>query len=313
MTRTSRVLVLAGTISFLCTGWASAQVKKSIAVAPIQWQAAATIGGLSGEALTAQLISELNNSGKYRVVERENLEGILKEQDMATAGRTRKGSGAKTGDIEGAQLLIKAVITDAEEKGSQGGGVGIGGISVGGGETEYLLTMDMRIYDATTSLIMKTVTVSAKQKKGAVNAGVGIGGVSVGGQKSGGDTTGAVVRDLIVKALGQINEQSEAQGWKTKVQAVKEGKIIILGGTRDGLKDGMKFEVFKLGEPLVDEKTGEVLDEGEETKIGEIELTEVKDKVAYAKAVSGEGFEKDNVAKLIANKTDQPKEEGKGK
>ena len=79
------------------------------------------------------MITELDKTGRYRVVERENLAGILQEQDLAAQGRMRKGSGAKSGDLEGAQLMIKCVITDAEEATSDGTSGGFGGFSGGGG------------------------------------------------------------------------------------------------------------------------------------------------------------------------------------
>ena len=64
----------------------------------------------------------------------------------------------------------------------------------------------------------------------------------------------------------------------------------------------MKFDVFELGEALIDEDTGEVLDEGEETQIGTIQLTKVKDKISYASMVTGEGAAKGNVVRLVKAK-----------
>ena len=99
---------------------AEAEVKKSIAVAPIGSTAGA-VKWITGEAIQAQLITELTKTGRYRVVERENIQGILGEQDLASGGRSRKGSGPASGDLEGAQLMIKGVITDAEEESAKGG------------------------------------------------------------------------------------------------------------------------------------------------------------------------------------------------
>ncbi len=281
-----------------CCTAAQAEVKKSIAVAPIGWSAG-TVSWVSGEAIEAQLISELTKTGRYRVVERENISGILGEQDMGTAGRTRKGSGPATGDLEGAQLMIKGVITDAEEESGKGGRGSFGGISLGGRKTVYRVTMDFRIYDTQTSLILDTATVTAEQVKKKKSAGLRIGGLGLGGDKSAGDTTGAIIRDLIQQALVAVDKQAEKLGWKSKVLTVKKEKVVILGGSRDGLEDGMRFKVFQLGEQIIDEDTGQVLDEGEETEVGEIKLVQVKEKVSYATSVTGEAAQKGNVVKLI--------------
>lgn len=281
-----------------CCTAAQAEVKKSIAVAPIG-SSAGTVAWISGEAIQAQLITELTKTGRYRVVERENIGGILAEQDMGTAGRTRKGSGPATGDLEGAQLMIKGVITDAEEESGKGARGSFAGISLGGRKTIYRVTMDFRIYDTQTSLILDTATVTAEQVKKKKSGGLRIGGLGLGGDKSAGDTTGAIIRDLIKQALVAVDKQAEKLGWKSKVLTVKNDKVVILGGSRDGLEDGMRFRLFQLGEQIIDEDTGQVLDEGEETEVGEIKLTQVKEKVSYATSVTGEPAQKGNVVKLI--------------
>ncbi len=79
-------------------------------------------------------------------------------------------------------------------------------------------------------------------------------------------------------------------------------KAVVLGGKRDGLEKGMKFKLFELGEQIIDEDTGEVLDEGEETEIGEIELVQVKEKISFAVSTTGQSPQKGNVVKLVSAK-----------
>ncbi len=294
---------LVASLAFLgvlcCCAAVNAEVKKSIAVAPIT-STAGTVKWISGESIQAQLISELTKTGRYRVVERENISGILGEQDMAAGGRTRKGSGPKTGDLEGAQLMIKGVITDAEEESAKGGSGSFGGLSLGGKKTVYRVTMDFRIYDTQTSLILDTATVTAEQIKKKKGGGLRIGKLGLKGEESKGDTTGAIVRDLIKQALVAVDTQAGKLPWKSNVIAVKkDGKVVMLGGSRDGLESGMRFKVFQLGEQIVDEDTGEVLDEGEETEVGEIVLTQVKEKVCYATTATGQPPQKGNVVRLV--------------
>lgn len=299
--RLGLVAAVAACAAWVGTPTAQAEVKRSIAVAPIA-STAGTVSWISGEAIHAQLITELDKTGRYRVVERENLGGILQEQDLAAGGRMRKGSGAKTGDLEGAQLMIKGTITDAEEESGKGGSAGFGGLSLGGKKTVYRVTMDFRIYDMTTGIILGTAATTAEQVKKGKSGGIGIGGLRLGGSKSKGDTTGAIVRDLIKQALVALDKHSEALGWKSKVLSIKGEKAVILGGKRDGLEKGMKFKLFELGEQIIDEDTGEVLDEGEETEIGEIELVQVKEKISFAVTSTGQSPQKGNVVKLVSAK-----------
>jgi curli biogenesis system outer membrane secretion channel CsgG len=277
-----------------------AEVKKSISVAPIQWTCS-RVGWIHGQSLHAQIITELGRTGRYRVVERENLGGIIREQDLGTSGRTRKGSSPKVGDIEGSQLMIKCVITDAEMEQRKGGRGSIGGIRLGGKKTTYRITMDVRIYDAQTSIIQNTVAVTAEQVVKGKGGGIRIGGLGLGGNKEDRDTSGAITRDLIQQAIRAIDQESKKVSWSTKVITLRGDKAVIRGGLRDGLEVGMKLKVYALGEPIIDEDTGEVLDEGEETEVGEITLSQVKEKVAFGTKSSGKPAEKGNVVRLITN------------
>ena len=60
---------------------------------------------------------------------------------------------------------------------------------------------------------------------------------------------------------------------------------MINRGSREGVKVGSKFVVGGV-EEIVDEDTGEVLD-SEMTQVGKLEVTKVKEKIAYCKAIEG--------------------------
>ena len=73
--RSSSVVGLALLSVLVWAPGAGAEVKKSIAVAPITSTAGA-VKWISGEALQAQLITELTKTGRYRLVHRDNTRGI---------------------------------------------------------------------------------------------------------------------------------------------------------------------------------------------------------------------------------------------
>ena len=52
---------------------------------------------------------------------------VLREQDLVSSGCIAKPSGAKTGNVLGAQYLVQLVITDYEAK-TSGTNSGIGGL-----------------------------------------------------------------------------------------------------------------------------------------------------------------------------------------
>ena len=121
--------------------------------------------------------------------------------------------------------------------------------------------------------------------------GSGLGGLTgdLAGFKK--DNLGKACEDAVGQCLEFLIKELEEIPWEGSVMLAKPGKIIINRGEREGVSMGMTFDVGEI-EELVDEDTGEVLD-SEMTKVAKLEVTQVKEKVAYCKALSGE----DKVAK----------------
>lgn len=129
-----------------------------------------------GEGMRDMLTTALFNTNRYILLEREQLEEVLAEQDLAAAGRVKKGTEAPTGEIYGADLIITASITEflTDGKGLEGE-TEILGIRVGGGIKKAHIAMDIRVIDAKTSQIVSAGSVEGD----ATNIGLG-GGTHVG-------------------------------------------------------------------------------------------------------------------------------------
>jgi len=143
--------------------------------------------GAIGDGMADMLATALFHSNRYIVLERQTLGDVLKEQDLATAGRIKKGTEAPTGEIEGAELLITGAVTEFE--GAQSGvGGGIGGIGgtagrilggIAGGIKNAHMAIDVRVVDTKTSRIVAATSVEGKATDfalGGALAGAGAGG-----------------------------------------------------------------------------------------------------------------------------------------
>lgn len=143
--------------------------------------------GAIGDGMADMLATALFNSNRYIVLERQTLHDVLSEQDLATAGRIKKGTEAPTGEIEGAELLITGAVTEFE--GNQSGiGGGIGGVGgnvgrilggIAGGIKKAHMAIDMRVIDTRTSRIVAATSVEGEATDfalGGALAGAGSGG-----------------------------------------------------------------------------------------------------------------------------------------
>ena len=80
----------------------------------------------AGIGLKKMLSNALVECGCFRVVERAQLKSAFSEQELALSGSVRRGTGARTGQITGAQVTILADVTEFKENES---GFGLGGFT----------------------------------------------------------------------------------------------------------------------------------------------------------------------------------------
>jgi len=145
-----------------------------------------------GTGMADQLVTALFNSNRFIVLERQTLGSVLSEQDLGASGRIKKGTEAAIGEIEGAELLVVAAVTefDGAASGTQGsvGGGAFGGAgaligAVTGGIKKAHMAIDLRIIDARTSRILAATSVEGESTD--VNLGGAIGGFFGGGALGG--------------------------------------------------------------------------------------------------------------------------------
>jgi curli biogenesis system outer membrane secretion channel CsgG len=123
-----------------------------------------------GDGMADQLLTALFQSNRFIVVERgEGINDVLAEQDFGASGRVRQDSAAQIGQIEGAELLVVAAVT--ELSGNTGGTSGnirtgnraldVAGALFGGRQSSHI-AIDLRIVDANTSRILAATSVEGE-------------------------------------------------------------------------------------------------------------------------------------------------------
>ena len=105
------------------------------------------------------LATQLFHTNRFIVIERQNLMDVLREQDLSSAGRIREGTGAPTGQIEGAEMLVTCDVTE-KDKGNRGGG-----ILLLGGLRHSHIAVDIRLVDARTSRLLSAATVEGRSSQ----------------------------------------------------------------------------------------------------------------------------------------------------
>lgn len=271
--------------------------KKLIAVAEFEnktnWSGQVNLG----TGMADQLITSLMNTGRYTVLERDNIQGVLKEQDFAASGRTTAEGGAKIGQINRAQILIQGAITEFGSQGGGGGGVNIKGFTLGGSSAEAVVGVDVRVYDTTTGQVLasKACRGVAKSSGSAIGYSGGDFGFATGGESR--TPMDFAVRAAIQQAVDFITIEASRVPWAGRVAMFKDGLIYINAGRENGIQIGDRFDVFKEGEAVVDPDSGMTLG-SEMTRAGDVEVVAVEEKFSKATPISGTVFEKNNIVKM---------------
>lgn len=156
-------------------------------------------GGV-GNDLAGMLSNELASTGKFRVVERKKLQGVIDEQDLSSAGRVSKATRVKSGKLTGAKYLVYATVTSYEENVKGGrGGISFRGINVGGKKSDAYIAVDLRVVDTTTGDISFARTVEARAGGRGINLGLYRGGFGGKMAKEENTPAGKAIRGVILE------------------------------------------------------------------------------------------------------------------
>jgi curli biogenesis system outer membrane secretion channel CsgG len=143
--------------------------KASIAVSDFDVKAAKAYGEI-GDGLREMLVTALLNTNRFRVMERQVLDAVMQEQELAASGAGQAGSGPRRGNIKTADLVVSAAVTEFEPSASGGrAGIGGGGLAggiigglIGGSMNRAHMALDLRIIDTSTSEILASTRVQGQ-------------------------------------------------------------------------------------------------------------------------------------------------------
>jgi len=131
-----------------------------------------------GGAAAAQdvFVTELVKSGKFRVVEREQLEALMQEKHLTLSGDVDPKTAVKIGKLLGVNYLLTGSVTEygVTDKSAHSGGLGrIPGFSAG--KRDFTAALNARLIDTSTGEIAWADEASKTESSVKVSVG-GIGG-----------------------------------------------------------------------------------------------------------------------------------------
>ena len=246
----------------------------------------------NGEAMGAMLSEALMATGRFIVVERAEVDDILKEQDLGAEGRVTQATAAQFGQMLGASILVMGAVTqfeDGAESGNAGVGVplpGVGSVRVGGGKTTAYVKVNIRLVDTTTGKILSTHNADGTASGKAKDGGLAVKGFDLHGGKASQTPIGQACQDAIDQAVAHIVQVMAKVPFYARVADIDGSDIYVNAGSNRNMKEGMVLNGYKVVKEIKDPDTGLVIDVKEE-KTGSVKISSVSEKISIAQTVEG--------------------------
>jgi curli biogenesis system outer membrane secretion channel CsgG len=287
---------------------AAAQSKHSLAVDDFSWgtvqTAVQSIFGTNvdvGQGINSMMVKRIAQDGKFTVVERKKINTLLKEQDFDASNRVKKGTGAKIGQVRGAEFTLMGDIVAFgrdDRRNGAGGVVGVPGAVVGGGgykkTDKAVVVLDYRLVDNESSEIVASGEARGESKRASKGGfgGMFVGGVLLGGgfgsnaSNFGETIIGEAVLDACDKLAQDLSQRGATVAGSARdveiealVADISGQTMTITAGAQAGVKAGDQLKVYHKGKEIKDPVSGEVLDV-QVDQIGTLTITTVRDRIA---------------------------------
>jgi len=234
------------------------------------------------ESLDSQLIDRINATRKFDVVGRSDLSDIIKEQDLGASGNVDAKTAAKAGKLTGAKYLLVTTVDDFQDYVEKATFEGTGRSAT---KRVFRLSVVGKVYDSSTGKLLESANFQTgndafKQIQEERNYSVKDGELSD-------EMMVAVSRDMAQKIANHVADVI----FPAKVLVKRDNEVTINRGEGGGAAVGDTFNVFALGEELIDPDTKESLGR-EEAKVGKVKITQVNPKTSTAQILEDTGIDK---------------------
>jgi curli biogenesis system outer membrane secretion channel CsgG len=294
-----RILLPALLLSLFCfSTQTDAQLKKRLAVSRFEDRSGHGYHNL-GQGVADMLATALVKSGKFMVMERQELDNVLTEQKLGESGLVTAETAPKVGKLLGVELLVVGAITEfGTKENTISGGVAL----FGGGVTRKTArcVVDIRLVNTTTGEIIATETEEGSESTTGLS--VRTDQIDFNDHSAWDDTDiGKATREAVDGTVKLIAENLEKLPWMGRILKVNaDGTLMMKPGSEGGVKPGVEFGIYRVGEDVKDPDTGLSLG-AEESKVGTITVTEdaLRGKAAKAKITEGKDIKTSDILREV--------------
>ena len=240
------------------------------------------------ESLDSQLIDRVNATRKFDVLSRSDLADIVKEQDLGASGNVDAKTAAKAGKLSGAKYLLVCTVDDFQDYYEKAVFEGTGRSA---SKRVFRFSIVGKMYDSSTGKLIEsanfqtgndTFKLIQQERNYSVNNGLLSDEMMV-----------AISRSMAEKIANHVVDVI----FPAKILIKRDNVVTINRGEGGGVAEGDTFNVYALGEEMIDPDTKESLGH-EEVKVGKVKISQVNPKTSMATILEDTGIDKGAVLRI---------------
>lgn len=227
------------------------------------------------QSLDSQLMDRVQNTRKFEVLARSDMKSILKEADFT-------GGAFQPTEVD--YLLVTTVgdfqdFAETREFAALGKSASWRVIRLG---------IVGKIYDGKTGKLIESTNIPVEMRDQTENGA---------NSTKNGDLSDALIQQVTFKAADLVAARVADVIYPARILSKLDRVVTISRGEGSGVATGQLWEVFALGEELIDPDTGASLGR-EELKVGQVRITRINPKTSQAEILSDNGIDKGAVLRL---------------
>ena len=214
-------------------------VKPTVAVMKFENRAQFPMRWNLGSGMRDILVDRLVATDRYHVIERPELDSVVRELKLQNSGVTRKQSRAELGRLKNVQYLIKATITDFGHVATNSGFLGMGSLDMMGAHQKAVMGMTLYVVDVESGEIITSESIEESVRASETSVKAQYKNVALGGSVFYRTPLGRATARVIDKAVASITETIAARPWQPRIALVDAaGTVVINGGRNRRIRSG---------------------------------------------------------------------------
>jgi curli biogenesis system outer membrane secretion channel CsgG len=265
--------------------------RPTVAVVAFENRARPPRNWLLGEGVADLLANALFKTGRFRVLERENIDDVLIEQEFQGTGRTRREGRVSPNRLKNARYLVRGTITEFTHVQRLGVDLAVGPLRFGGGGERAVVSIALKLIDVESGEILFTKVLDGDVHTRGTDIRI-YSNLTLGSSNFSQTPLGEALGNALDEAVESIDASVGRKPWHPVIASVDKERIVITGGEDRRVPIGSKWQVRVAGEPIRDPETGDVLGRHPGRAVGSLIVVSVEDRFSVAEIVRGSGFER---------------------